>query len=84
MFCHENGDRIKSFKGSFNRLLKRAKVSNSSIHTMRHTFASHLVMNGTSIRTVQELMGHSSIGVTEMYAHLTNQHKQEAIKALVY
>ena len=84
LFCHANGERIKSFKGAFGRLLKRTEMDNASIHTMRHTFASHLVMNGTSIRTVQELMGHSSIGVTEMSAYLTNQHKQEAIQALVY
>lgn len=40
------------------------------VHTLRHTFASHLVMSGKPLKTVQELMGHASIKTTEIYAHL--------------
>lgn len=49
---------------------------------MRHTFASHLVMKGVSIRTVQELLGHSSINVTERYSHLSVGFKKQEIDLL--
>ncbi len=56
----------------------------ATIHTMRHTYASHLAMGGVGIRTIQELLGHSSIAVTEIYSHLTEGHKQAAVGGLVY
>ncbi|NQY74077.1 MAG: site-specific integrase, partial [Candidatus Margulisbacteria bacterium] len=84
LFCAKDGSRIKSIKRSYYNLLNRTGIKEATIHTMRHTFASHLVMNGADIRTVQELMGHSSIGVTEIYAHLTNNHKQQAVKLLKF
>ena len=51
---------------------------------MRQPFASHLVMKGVSIRTVQELLGHSSISVTEMYSHLSTGFKKQEIDLLDY
>jgi site-specific recombinase XerD len=60
---------------------KRAGLS-GGIHTLRHTYGSHLVMAGVPLRTVQILMGHSSIAVTEMYAHLAPGHLQNAGKAI--
>lgn len=53
-----------------------------TIHTLRHTFGSHLAIRGVPIRTIQELMGHKSISMTMRYAHLAENVKQEAIKFL--
>lgn len=47
-------------------------------HVLRHTFASHFIMNGGNILTLQKILGHSSLTMTMRYAHLTPEHLQEA------
>jgi len=79
LFCNKHGQPIKSFKTSYNHLIRLADIKHATIHTMRHTFASHLVMKGVSIRTVQELLGHSSISVTEMVSHLSAGFKKKTL-----
>lgn len=51
-------------------------------HDTRHTYASHLVMAGVPIRTVKDLLGHSSLDQTLRYAHITGETHREAVKAL--
>lgn len=51
-------------------------------HTLRHTFASWLALQGESIKTLQELLGHKTLTMTSRYAHLTPDHKKEAVKRL--
>jgi integrase len=52
------------------------------VHDLRHTFASLMVMAGVDLKTVQELLGHTSYKTTEIYAHLAPQHLKEAIRKL--
>lgn len=53
-----------------------------SLHKLRHTFASHLVQNGVDLYRVSKLLGHSSITMTEIYAHLAPQDLASAVKKL--
>lgn len=65
----------------FKRLVKKAGLR-GSVHTLRHTFASHLAMAGVPLYTISKLLGHSSVQVTEIYAHLQPETYESALKAL--
>ena len=51
-------------------------------HMLRHTYASHLAMRGVGLRVVQELLGHATLEMTMRYAHLSPDHKAEAVQVL--
>jgi len=56
----------------------------TKIHSLRHTWASHLVMNGVDLPSVQRLMGHSNIDTTMIYAHLAQDHLSKAVEKVDY
>ena len=68
----------------FTKLIRQAGIKNASLHTLRHTFASHLIMSGADLYTVQKLLGHSSIKTTEIYAHLAPDYLRSAVEKLSY
>ena len=68
----------------FLKLVRSRGIKGVSVHTLRHSFASHLVMSGADLYTVQKLLGHSSIKTTEIYAHLAPDYLKAAMQRLVF
>lgn len=73
----------QSIGTSFRYAARRANLTGVTPHTLRHPFASRLVMVGVDIRTVQELGGWQTLAMVERYAHLSPAHKQKAVERIV-
>ena len=71
-----------SFRGSFEAAVKRAGLDDFRFHDLRHCYASDLVMKGVDLKTLAELLGHSTTQMTERYAHLSPARLRAAVELL--
>jgi integrase/recombinase XerD len=81
LFLNTRGGRLT--RQSCDRILRRqvelAKLGKDvSLHTLRHSFATHLLEGGADVRVVQELLGHASLATTQVYTLITREHLREA------
>lgn len=66
------------------RAAKRAGITKHiHPHTLRHSFATHLIMNNVNVKIVQELLGHANLSTTSIYLHVADKEKFDAVKKLV-
>jgi integrase len=83
IFRNTDGNRLRATRDWFEPAVAKAGLTDYTWHCNRHTFASRLVMAGVDIRTVAQLMGHSTIQMTMRYAHLAPEHNAAAVERLV-
>lgn len=90
IFCDSNGNRIRQLSKVFGRVVDElglnqgVKDSQNKIvpHTLRHTFASWLCLQGEGLLTIKELLGHRDISTTQRYSHLLPDQKRKAVREL--
>ncbi len=83
LFLKDNGKQI-SRQDVYNFIREQGKKIHKHVspHTLRHSFATHLLENGADLRVVQELLGHSDVSTTQLYTHITKKRLKEVYFAI--
>lgn len=82
VFADRRGDQVTNVYPAWWQALEVAQIDDFMIHDLRHTFASWLVIAGVSLMEVRDLLGHSSVKMTERYAHLSQDALARAVSVL--
>lgn len=90
VFTDSEGKKIKEVSNAFERIVDRLKMNDGVndrrqrvfFHSLRHTFASWLAIEGTPLYTIAKLMGHKSISMSERYSHLSPDYKKDIVIGL--
>ena len=84
VLCQENSQPLtqKIVRGLVARAARKALLVNCGVHTLRHTFCSHLAMRGAPTRAIQELAGHKDLSTSQRYMHLSPAAIESAIRLL--
>ena len=90
VFPDRNGNKIINISKSFRQVIKDLKFNEGvtdrrqvvTFHTLRHSFASWLALQGESLITIRDMLGHKSTAMTERYSHLISDHKRKAATRL--
>ena len=82
VFPNKNGNRFKDIKKAWGKVVDDAEVEDFRFHDLRHHFASKLVVRGVPLNTIRELLGHADLSTTLRYAHLSADHKLDAVLLL--
>ena len=80
LFLNNHGKKMtrQGFFKILKKLIQEKGIKKEiSPHTLRHSFATHMINNGADLKTIQEFLGHSDISTTQIYTHISNEHVEK-------
>ena len=82
VFCKKNGEPYAKTPRAFRKTCKELGLADVTPHTLRHTFASRMIMSGTDPETLRQLAGWKTVGMIKRYVHLNDSHKAAAVERM--